>query len=502
MEFERAPTLVFPRAVDALQDERKGVRSQLRDTYNRLHSISHDADFVHNEVAPAFPDFPVVANQRAGAWYVKPSDEKAHAYFKSTDGHAGEHHFNLRRANLVLLPLIKERQGILFVDSTRRGKRFPDALSKTIPLWCAVLNRARVLLLPPNEENSTVSAEVWEKEGKLYTSPQAVGRSEHSQIEAKVEGWAKDLVNSAYDLASLRALTRPLRPFFVSPASTLTTPQPASSFTTCYPVVCCSASKLADEADGMERSHGFTYVQGSGDDHEQWSRGLTPAIFWKHADEILFADREDIDEVIARIMLEEYSLKEKEEAEAGDASEVTCTPVRSTNLSLAFAAEASALASSSAPLITIAVSKSAPTSSALPTDSPPPSSPIALLTRPGKPGYPSFFSSAEGSALRQALGLAEGELKEGREVRVAVLKNEEGWQSEANDLGVAVGLILLVRHFDGDARLLSPESPPQTVTKDLIRLRLQWILENFPTVNPSRASLNQVNSLLMSQGRR
>ena len=64
--------------------------------------------------------FTRAANQRAGAWYVKPSDEKAHAYFKcalpppssrlsfvatdsshlgnrSTDGHANEHNFNLRR---------------------------------------------------------------------------------------------------------------------------------------------------------------------------------------------------------------------------------------------------------------------------------------------------------------------------------------------------------------------------------------------------------------------
>ena len=32
------------------------------------------------------------------------------------------------------------RRAIL-VDSTRRGKRMPDALSKTVPIWCAVINR-------------------------------------------------------------------------------------------------------------------------------------------------------------------------------------------------------------------------------------------------------------------------------------------------------------------------------------------------------------------------
>jgi len=27
------------------------------------------------------------------------------------------------------------------VDTTRSGKRFPDSLSKTIPIWCCVINR-------------------------------------------------------------------------------------------------------------------------------------------------------------------------------------------------------------------------------------------------------------------------------------------------------------------------------------------------------------------------
>lgn len=30
----------------------------------------------------------------------------------------------------------------MIVDSTRKGKRFPDSMSKTIPTWTCVLNRA------------------------------------------------------------------------------------------------------------------------------------------------------------------------------------------------------------------------------------------------------------------------------------------------------------------------------------------------------------------------
>ncbi|GAA6006658.1 hypothetical protein JCM10207_005009 [Rhodosporidiobolus poonsookiae] len=503
MDFAPPPGLLFPSAVSSLQADRGAIRSQLRDTYNRLHSISHDANFVHDQVAPAFPDFPLVANQRAGAWYVKASDEKAHAYFKSTDGHANEHNFNLRRANLALLPLIKERQGIIFVDSTRRGKRFPDALSKTIPLWCAVLNKARVTLLPPSPENSDASPEEWKEQGALFTSPQAVGRSEHSQIEVKIDGWAKDLASSAYDLSALTALRRPLRPFFVSPSSTLSTPQPASSFPSYYPIICASASKLADEADGMERSHGFTYVQGSGDDHEAWSRGLTPPVFWKNAEEILAAEREEIDEVIARILLEQYTLDDSEKAGAArDGEAETFTAVRSTGLALAFAADPASLPtppSADRPLVIVSTSKSAP-NAADTVD--PAASQLHLLAKPGKAGYVSFFSPAPESGLSIALAKATARLRNGVEVRIAVARNEEGSQSEANDLGVAVALILLVRLFDAEAKLLPAELPAPTASKDLIRSRLQWILEAFPTVNPSRASLNKVNELLMSRGGR
>lgn len=66
-------------------------------------------------------------------------------------------------------------------------------------------------------------------------------------------------------------MLKPLRPIFVSPASTFSTPRNELNY---YPVVCVSASKLAKESDVRER--GFAYVQGAGDDHETWAKGLTP----------------------------------------------------------------------------------------------------------------------------------------------------------------------------------------------------------------------------------
>jgi len=40
------------------------------------------------------------------------------------------------------LPWIGEKGGCIIIDSTRKGKRFPDSMSKTIPMWSCVVNRS------------------------------------------------------------------------------------------------------------------------------------------------------------------------------------------------------------------------------------------------------------------------------------------------------------------------------------------------------------------------
>ena len=54
----------------------------------------------------------------------------------------------------------------------------PDALSKTVPIWCAVINR---LLF----EEDTYA-------GKLFTPKEIVGKSEHVQIEARIDGFVEE----------------------------------------------------------------------------------------------------------------------------------------------------------------------------------------------------------------------------------------------------------------------------------------------------------------------
>ncbi|CDO77522.1 hypothetical protein BN946_scf184912.g21 [Trametes cinnabarina] len=165
------------------------LRKESLDIFNRLHSIQEDIHFVHL-VHNAYPNLPIMPNLRCGAWYVDPSIAKnVPAYFKSTDGHFGNWTFNLRRPNLHLLPIIIAHGGAILVDSTRAGKRIPDALSKTVPVWCAVINRAVALLYPERED--------WDDE--LYCPPTSVSEQERVQIKARIEGWAVALAGSGDD---------------------------------------------------------------------------------------------------------------------------------------------------------------------------------------------------------------------------------------------------------------------------------------------------------------
>lgn len=66
----------------------------------------------------------------------------------------------------------------------------PDALSKTIPIWCAVMNRAIAKKFP-----SGIPPE-WDT--RLFTPPASVSRQEHHQIESRIDKWAEDLVVNTY----------------------------------------------------------------------------------------------------------------------------------------------------------------------------------------------------------------------------------------------------------------------------------------------------------------
>ncbi|WVQ67329.1 uncharacterized protein L199_005525 [Kwoniella botswanensis] len=272
------------------------------DLFNRLHSISADENFV-KDVAENWFDgrFEVVPNQRCGNWYCDPStSSKAYAYFKSTDGHMTQWDFNLRRSNLSLAKYAEDCGGLILVDSTRRGKRMPDGLSKTVPIWCCVVNLAIELRrnIPLDEE--------WDTE--LYLPPKVVSPSEKSQIEDRLDEWAETLEKSSLPLP---ILTKPLRPFFIHPS---TSTPPAIPLNPPYtPIICLSASRWVNNPDDQipsvtrlgdtNRTVGFDYVPGAGDDDELWARGLTPTLFHSNKSDLLIAERDDLPSLVDELVL-------------------------------------------------------------------------------------------------------------------------------------------------------------------------------------------------------
>ncbi|RXW16412.1 hypothetical protein EST38_g9441 [Candolleomyces aberdarensis] len=142
-----------------------------------------------------------------------------------------------------------------------------------------------------------IQKEQWDV--SLYTPPTSVSTQEHDQIARKLDEWAEALAKSSFELPEL---PHPLRPFWITPAtSSLPKFDANPGSRTCLPIVCVSASKQVQ--DGSERrSSGFSYIQGSGDDHELWGMGLTPQLFWQHKDTLLTTNRSGLPDLVSSLV--------------------------------------------------------------------------------------------------------------------------------------------------------------------------------------------------------
>lgn len=449
-------------AMDSLsiRIQRKQIRQELTDPYNRLHSLALDADFVQ-AVSQVYPDFAVVANLRCGQWYVDPNGRQTvnrDIYFKSMDGHIGEWQFSLRRPNLGLLPILRDYGGAILVDSTRRGKSFPDALSKTVPIWCSVVNRAMCL---------RYSNKQWSEEQlDLYVAAN-ISKSERAQIQERLHDWAVALAASTYTLPDL---SKPLRPLHLSPASTLSVnPLLKSDFQAFYPVICCSASRCTT-GGSAERLGSLNYVPGSGDDHEGWApRGFSPLTFWKHREAILQASRADLP-----ALLSELASAEAVASSAKNAGSSSLTWIGGTSL---------AIADSLPPTPNVfCVSVTSGTF-----DEPLAPNCMLLPTPQGSKAHLRPFSED----LPRIASKVASALDQGYKI-VIVLAPGSG--KNGQDAGVGLALALLALYYD-ESQQHSQEKV--VISKASISTRLQWIIASTDgRFNPSRDILKRVNSFL------
>uniref|UniRef100_A0A1D1Z6Q3 Uncharacterized protein C3F10.06c n=1 Tax=Anthurium amnicola TaxID=1678845 RepID=A0A1D1Z6Q3_9ARAE len=265
--------------------------------YNALRSIYEDSVFVA-EIAQMWPNLPLLANLRCGLWYS--SRFYSTCYFKSTDGHTHNCSFSTSRLNIHVATLAGQRGGCLIVDSTRKGKRFPDSMSKTIPIWACVLNRAI--------KNRLGRRKLEEDEQETYCSIDEIGNSdehvvsidwdtslhlplwvsdtEKAAIEERLEEWTRQLEDCGADIDALvLSLKKPLRPLWISQMSIIWLNEvPTSDSWDFTPIILVSASSpngAVPQRSTCEFS--WHYIPGAGDDEESWARGLSPNLFWKHA---------------------------------------------------------------------------------------------------------------------------------------------------------------------------------------------------------------------------
>ncbi|KAJ7270121.1 tRNA A64-2'-O-ribosylphosphate transferase [Mycena haematopus] len=448
------------------------LRKESLDLFNRLHSIAEDVLFV-NQVHAAYPDIPILPNLRCGAWYTDPAiATDCPAYFKSTDGHFSNWSFNLRRPNLHLLPLATANNGtgIVLVDSTRAGKRLPDALAKTVPIWCAVVNRAVLQRFPDKEGWDTA----------LYTPPGAVSAQEHAQIARRIDAWAEALATSSY---SLPDLPRPLRPMWLTPASgALVVPPPAY-----IPIICVSASQVADGA--ARRAGGFAYIQGSGDDHELWGGGLTPTLFWRHREVLLAAERAELSALVASLVADCVQTQ--------DAGKRPPTPISHVHGRLLVCAAAGLRGNLKQDTAYIVVAAVGALELVIPDGVPV----LQIEAWAGKKGQFQFLQDI----LPRATAFARVQLRAGRHLCAAC--------NTGTDFSVGIALVALQLFFDDAGELEGLENEEDKigahcsgnihtdntlVNKDSIRTRLEWIIASRPTANPSRTTLKRVNEFLLS----
>lgn len=258
---------------------------------NRIRSLLADAAYV-DSVLSLYGGLPAFSNLRAGEWHIDPRSTAGAAYFKSTDGHAGCWALPFSRLNISFAVAAATAGGALLVDSTRRGKRFPDALSKTVPLWTAVVN-AIVLGL------STDDAHL----------PPWVPPSEAAQIRTAARMAVSSMPDSVANLIrmSLGSVLRlPLKCTWVCQPTNVAVDDintwdvdvppliDCDDLRASVPIVCISASRcVGDVGDLLSAQDGWNYVQGAGDDAENWAPdGFTPWSFFK-AREAFNACRDD-----------------------------------------------------------------------------------------------------------------------------------------------------------------------------------------------------------------
>lgn len=329
----------------------------------------------------------------------------------------------------------------------------PDALSKSVPIWCAVLNR---VLFPGSLHHH-----------QLHTPPNSVSRSEHSGIEQRLDKFVQDFVNLGLGVSSIcSTLRKPLQPIWITRDSVL--PHEPPRFDDCCPVVLCTASRRVVGAEHAEAG----YIQGAGDDSETWAYGLTPPVFWQHKVALLDSADELLPSTISRLLVEHDKSRHIDSHNflpVKPATKLVIGPMRGL-VHLALSKNDLVISSSLEPDVTIQKQLK--------------SRYLHLKCRANKLGS---------RDLRTHVIKIPAFIEQQQSINRIYVACESG-----ADLSVGVALALLCLYYSTSGILQRSQESRGSISKAYIKQRLSWIMSTMPHVSPSRTTLQTVNSFLFT----
>lgn len=333
----------------------------------------------------------------------------------------------------------------------------PDALSKTIPIWSSVLNHLLFPDLPHCHD--------------LYTPPKAVSQSEHAQITALLSSFVASLEALNLSIEPLKSqISKPLRPIWVTPDSNLVTTD--NVFDDFHPIICCTVSR---RVAGGELSEGG-YIQGAGDDTENWAHGLTPSIFWANRAALLSTPEVDLPDLIELLV--------GQSASAGAVGDMICLKPTS----CLFVSTLSGIADTGTAACVVSLLPKVTDESTWHISA----TRLVVGLGPHKVGSRNLRTALPAITAFVEKHLATAKEKQ-HEHRI-ILACESG-----KDLSIGTALTLLCLFFAEDGTVLHDPTDKRSIDKIFIRRRLGWISTSIPDANPSRTTLQSVNSFLMER---
>jgi tRNA A64-2'-O-ribosylphosphate transferase len=244
-------------------------------------------------------------------------------------------------------------------------------------------------------------------------------------------------------------------------------------------VICCTASR---RVVGSEVDEGG-YIQGAGDDTENWAHGLTPPVFWAHTDELLNASEAELPDLIVSFVKDH---SEAERAKDRPWMEIV-KGIAVQQLPLAIEEQLSeevlcqiALTSSNATskdtwiksqkTMEVGLGKSKTASRNL---------------RTALPDVCAFVTSC--------LNKRETDQTEKQGLPATIILACDS----GREYSIGAALALWCWFLEEDGTLRPHDGENVYFTKDMIKSRLGSVMTKYPEANPSRATLQSVNSFLM-----